>query len=58
MANRIFTDKNAGLEGAGRTVLTGFSDMDERSYADCIRKMDLSMDGADLALCVGYFRQN
>lgn len=56
MANRIFTDSKAGPDGAGKSVLTGFTAMDERSYADCIDKLKLSMDEADLALCVGYFR--
>ena len=56
MANRIFTDRNAGADGNGRTVLTGFTGMDERSFADCIEKLKLSMDEADLALCVEYFR--
>ena len=56
MANRIFTDRKAGLEGADKKVLKGFTSMDERSYADCIKKLKLSMDEADLALCVSYFR--
>ena len=56
MANRIFTDKNAGLEAAEKRVLEGFTGMDGRSFADCIAKLGLSMDEADLALCVGYFR--
>ena len=56
MANRIFTDNRAGTGGAGKSVLTGFTAMDERSYADCIEKLNLSMDEADLDLCVGYFR--
>ena len=56
MANSLFTDNKAGLEGASGKVLKGFTSMDERSYADCIEKLKLSMDEADLALCVEYFR--
>lgn len=56
MANSLFTDKKAGPGREERKALTGFTMMDERSYADCIGKLKLSMDEADLALCVEYFR--
>ena len=43
-------------EAAGTKVLDGFCGMTQAEMRGCIRSMDLSMDEADLAMCVEYFR--
>ncbi|MBE6040857.1 MAG: phosphoribosylformylglycinamidine synthase [Clostridiales bacterium] len=37
-------------------TLQGFTTMVEQNLSDCIAKMGLAMDEADLAMCVEYFR--